>query len=254
MTFRIRLAALSFVVPAALAAQRVDGRLVDRASGTAISGATVTLASDGLSPDLSVSTDSAGRFSVSAMVPGTYALRVRKIGMAPAITNGFWLGPLTQRRALLQVDAQATGLDTVRVVAKGLTVSDWTHDFYERRRTSRGTFLTTSDVSGRAPIQPSDWLLGVRGVTLQYSGSRVRLVSNRTAGACSMDVYVDNLPVPDGDLNASLRADDIAAIEVYTSALDSPMRFRQRGCGLILVWTRSDADPTDVAESGATKP
>ncbi len=254
MTHGTLFAALSLAAPALLAAQTVDGRLVDDKTSAAIAGASISLVPGGRGDTTTVVTDSTGRFRVAATIPGTYALRIRRIGIQPALTNVFWLGPLTERRPLLRMDVVGLASDTVRVTAKGLTVTDWTQGFFERRRATHGTFLTSADLANRNPLQASDWFLGVRGLTVDHAGGRVRFLANRSAGGCAMDVYVDDLPLPDGDLNSLLRGDDIAAVEVYPSRIDAPTRYRQRGCGLVLVWTRNDADPSEIADGAAAKP
>ena len=255
MMHRTLLVALVLAVGAPLSAQTVDGRLVDARTNAAIAGASISLIATGGGDTTTAVTDGTGLFHIAATVPGTYVLRIRRIGIKPALTHAFWLGPLTERRPLLRIEAEGVGLDTMVVTTKGLTVTDWTQEFYMRRRTLNGIFLTRADVANRKPQTAADWLLGVRGVTVDRSGGRVRVLGNRSAGGCAMSVYMDELPIQDADMNVLLRAADIVAVEVYQNQVGAPVRYRHGGCGLVLVWTRSDFDPTDdVPESPLSRP
>ena len=246
--------AVALSIPALAGAQHVNGTLLDKKSNAPIQGAWVTLLPTGRGDSATVRTDSAGEFSLTGSAAGTYTLRIRKIGLVPATTHAFWLGPLTERIPTIRMETVGIALDTVKITTKGLSVTDWTQEFFDRKRITHGIFLTRDDVASRAPYQATDWLLGVRGVHMQYVAGRARIVGTRSGATCALDVYVDNLPVYDGDINMMLRAQDVAAMEVYAGGVDTPMRFRTRGCGVLLVWTYNGQDTGEVAETGAVTP
>ncbi len=255
MTHRIGLTVLAaLVLPALAQSQHVNGTLLDKKSGAPIQGASITLLPTDKGDSVTAQTDSAGEFALTGTAPGTYTLRIRKIGLVPATTHAFWLGPLTERTPTLRMETVGLALDTVRIATRGLSTTDWTQEFYQRKRATNGIFLTRVDVASRAPYQATDWLLGVRGVQVQYIAGRARVLTNRSGSACALDVYVDNLPVYDGDLNQMLRAEDVAAMEVYSGRVDTPLRFRNRGCGVLAVWTYNGQDTGEVAEAGPAKP
>ncbi|MBI3790466.1 MAG: carboxypeptidase regulatory-like domain-containing protein [Gemmatimonadetes bacterium] len=232
-----------------LAAQHVNGTLLDKASSAPIVGAQVSLVPvDARAGTLTVTTDSAGEFSLTGAAPGTYRILVRRIGLLPAETHAFWLGPLTEHAPVLRMETVGIRSDTVRVTTRGLPSSDWTQEFYDRRRTTHGVFLTRADLIGRAPVLATDWLIGARGVTVMPIGGHSYAVARTMGRSCRLEVWVDRLPLNDGDVNALLRADDIAAMEVYPSISDAPLRYQARGCGVLLVWTRAGRGDVDVAE------
>ena len=104
------------------AAQTLRGRLVDVDSVTPVASAIVLLQdSAGRTMDKGVSND-AGRFQLRAVAPGTFALRVLRIGYAP------WQAPVTLaagqvlERSLLLNDARID-LPEVRVEGTGVCVN-----------------------------------------------------------------------------------------------------------------------------------
>ena len=240
---------LAILAPQVALAQRVEGVLMEKASSRPIAEVRVTLLQEGGGDSASVLTDEDGEFRFVSKVPGMYRLRVRKIGLSPVETHAFWLGPLSERTAVLRLEMIGVALDTVRITARGLPITDWTKDFFERQRTTHGIFLTRSEMVTRQPIQATDWLFGVRGVSVQVGAGRSRVVPTRGGGRCAFDVFIDNAPLADTDLNMVLRSDDIAAMEVYPSAADAPLRYRPRGCGVLLVWTRSGRGDGEVTPS-----
>lgn len=240
-------AAAALAAPAA--AQRVNGQLLDKASGRPVPGASIMLfvkekngAPVGAPAVASATTDDEGEFTVQATEPGMYYLSVRKIGLVPAQTHEFWLGPLTEYTPTIRWETVGITLDTVKITTRGLPLNDWTREFYERRRLTHGIFLTRDDMKGRAATVATDWLIGVRGIRLMPMGGRTLIAARGGAGNCAVDVWLDNVHLIDPDINQLLRAQDVAAMEVYPGALDAPARYGAQGCGVLLVWSRGTRD------------
>ncbi len=246
-----RLAALlaSAALPATLVAQHVSGTVLDKSSSTPMAEVTISLIPvEARTTAVSVISDSAGEFGLTAAVPGTYRLQVRKAGAAPVLTYAFWMGPLTEHVPVLRLELAGRAQDSLVVSVRGLPTTDWTHDFYTRRRTTHGIFLTRVDLDSRATFQATDWLLGVRGVSVQSVSGRSRALARSAGRSCVMDIWVDNLPVLEGDVNQVLRGDDIAAVEIYPTANEAPIRYQSRTCGTVLVWSRAGRGDADVTE------
>jgi hypothetical protein len=77
-------------------------------------------------------------------------------------------------------------------------------------------------------------------ITTYYALS-AREGGNPTVGACPMQVYLDQVPLPTPfNLDLLPPPNDLAGIEVYAGASTIPPEFNgyNRGCGLILVWTK----------------
>jgi hypothetical protein len=246
----------ALALPGVLHAQHLNGLVLDKASGTPIRGASISLVPvEAKTAVVSVATDSVGEFTLTGAAPGTYRLLVRNGTLAPTETYVFWLGPLTEHQPVLRLETVGRQQDSLELSIKGLPNTDWTHDFYTRKRTTHGIFLTRADVASRGALLATDWLFGVRGVAVQTVGGRSRLVARSAGRSCVMEVWVDNLPVLEGDLNQVLRADDIAAVEVYPDAGQAPVRFQSRSCGSVLVWSRAGRGDADMAsvDAGAVK-
>jgi hypothetical protein len=64
---------------------------------------------------------------------------------------------------------------------------------------------------------------------------------NPSLGACPMQVYLDQVPLPSPfNLDLLPPPKQIAGIEVYAGAATIPPQFSgmNRGCGVIMVWTK----------------
>ena len=81
-------------------------------------------------------------------------------------------------------------------------------------------------------------------ITQWYAISR-REGANPMVGACPMAVFLDQIPLPTPfNLDLLPPPKDLAGIEVYPGASTIPPQFAgfNRGCGVILVWTK-DGSP-----------
>lgn len=268
----------------ALSAQSVHGRLIEVKSEAPVPDAEISLVRDGGFQVEPVRTDSAGRFRIVATTAGFYQVRVRRLGFKATETPSFWLGAGADHEAELRLVAVPRKLDLVRVVAYGLPGLDWTDGFEARRLRNQGAFKDREEVVRGNPTRATDALRGMPGIEIVPAstggGPRWIVVSSRgrnsirpdsggsglgarslptirenfpdldprqQANGCPSDIYVDGVNVD--DIDAVMRADEIAAIEVYSGPAGVPPRYKDRGCGVVLIWSRSKA--LDRAETGA---
>lgn len=266
-----------------LAAQSVHGRLVEVKSEAPVADAEISLVRDGGFVVEPVRTDSSGRFRISTTMPGYYQVRVRRLGFKPTETPSFWLAAGSDHEAELRLVPVPRKLDIVHVVAYGLPGLDWTDGFEARRQRNQGAFKDREEIVRTNPTLVTEALRGMPGIEIlpapSGSGPRFLVVSSRgrnsikpdsggsghgtdaltairrnfpdmdrqqQANGCPSEVYVDGINVDDVD--AVMRADEIAAIEVYAGPAGVPPRFKDRGCGVVLIWTRSKAP--DRSETG----
>ena len=76
----------------------------------------------------------------------------------------------------------------------------------------------------------------------EYYALSTREGGNPEVGACPMQVYLDQIPLPTPfNLDLLPSPKQIAGIEVYSGSSTIPPQFAgyNRGCGVILVWTRA---------------
>jgi hypothetical protein len=82
------------------------------------------------------------------------------------------------------------------------------------------------------------------GVLIQSDGrGRQFIRSTREGGRGCLAVYVDGMPQMDGgnDLDAQVPANEVAAVEVYSSGT-APAEFTPAGrgtCGAVVIWTKT---------------
>jgi hypothetical protein len=75
----------------------------------------------------------------------------------------------------------------------------------------------------------------------EYFALSRREGANPSLGACPMQVVLDQVPLPmPFNLDLLPPPRDLAGIEVYAGPSTTPLQFSgyNRGCGVILVWTK----------------
>jgi hypothetical protein len=155
-------------------------------------------------------------------------------------------------------------LDSVKIF--GRRDLSRTAEFYDRRATGIGAFITRDDIERRTAARLSDLLATIPGVRVSRSDAlgQAEVQMGRTAlrppvssrrserslgGDCRVNYYLDGVWLSPGtfyidDLSPSV----IEGIEIYRGASEIPAPFRQRetACGLIVIWTR-EPPPTSSA-------
>lgn len=234
-------------------AARLDG-VVRRVQGRVpLAGAQVTISGSGVT----ATTDSAGRFALRGLPPGTQLLVTRALGYMP------------DERVVDLVEGRTPGvdvslttvqhvLDTIRVVGSRVFDSDRS-GFERRRRGGRGYYFGPEEIARLRPRYVSELLVGVPRFQTTALGDIVMRrglsgsLYRRSGTTCSPVLFVDGLRSPmvgTTDLNAWLRTDVIAGIEVYNSPNQVPAEFTSLSdCGTIVVWTK----PRDRAREASAR-
>lgn len=215
--------------------RRGDGHLtgtVVTAQGQPLAGAIVNLL-DGPR----TRTNDRGQWTLVDAPSGTRVLEVRAISYYPerrAVNVVAGAAPV--RVVLLTLKAV---LDTVRVTAARLT--DHGSGFENRRRTiGIGRFLTREDIVRRAVQETSDLFRTVPGLRVESE-----ILMKSAFDDCWPSVYIDNNMVskPDValtkiDIDAWVRPNEIAGIEIYYDQVPPQFQRVMTGCGSIVIWTR----------------
>ena len=215
----------------------VTGRVTERDGGRAVPGARVRL--DGT--ELVGYSDGQGLFAFLRVPPGRYGLRVERLGFGTLRDT-----VVVPDRGRLDLDIrlvrEPVELEPV-VVAVEYGGSLRLREFYQRRRTGLGDYLTRADFEGRHLVRVTDAFRQVAGVRLVPRmvggvpvGSAVVL-----RGGCRPAVFLDGVRLADrgAAIDEILHPDDIEGIEVYKGP-QSPAAYSSGsgGCGSILIWTR----------------
>lgn len=208
----------------------VTGRVVDQASGGAISGARVVLGEAGITGV----TDGQGLFQFFRVESGTHVLLVEHIGYGPVqdtveVPEGGRLD-LTIRLVTRPLELEPV------VVAVEYAGSPRLRGFYQRRRTGMGSYLTRADFEDQTFTYVTDALRMVSGVRLlpRAGGNAVLL------RGCMPAVYIDGTRLADRavSIDEVVHPNDIEGIEIYRGPQTPVAYVPPGGCGAVLIWTR----------------
>jgi hypothetical protein len=123
--------------------------------------------------------------------------------------------------------------------------------FEARRKLGVGEFMTAEEIAQRNSVYPTELIrkfLSVNvspsrtGPQTEYFALSAREGGNPNVGACPMQVYLDQVPLPTPfNLDLLPSPKELAGIEVYAGSSTVPPQFGgpNRGCGVILVWTKA---------------
>ena len=188
-------------------------------------------------------TDSAGRFSLRVVTPGTYLVRARRIGRMPAVkplsVGDAPVAPI----AFTLFDAVAQ-LDTVTIRDRATSALADPGGFSRRRAAGLGgTFIDEAEIAKRSARETEQLLrtvpnlrVGVGGIISLNRGA-VTLKGTPCQGA---QVFVDGSEMPDSfDIN-QVPPTSIRGVEVYSGVGTTPAELRsaRQVCGTVAIWTK----------------
>jgi len=253
----LALAAAILACPMEAAAQLSSGRSVltgrvTQAGDTtiALGGADVEIVGTGLR----WRANSEGRFNFFDMRPGTYELRVRRIGYQPTSVRVVLEGGRSYEQAV-ELQRNPYSLTEVRIAGRTLKVPARLEDVYRRASIQSGTFFTRQDIDRLNPYDVESLLNLVP--TVYTSGDHISFMrcTPGLSGVSSMNVsasqpsstvqvYIDGTRVTYSGTSVRealhlVVPRDIVAMEVYTSASRLPAEFLADGCAVVAIWTRS---------------
>lgn len=275
----LTLSLLSLAAPLDTGAQQIRGRLLDVVSERPVPAGLVRL----LGADSSVvavtvtAADGSWRFDVPRA--GLYYVAAERLGYQPWIAGPVAIGEKDELDSVFHLQPLPVRLDAIQVQAAAVRRYLEYNGFFERQRGDFGHFVTPEAIERRQAVRVTDLLSAIPGVqrVAAAGGSagpvqiQLRGSSLSQGGFCRPRVFVDGLMYSRGDsrpvrlsdadateqaaddaqrrLDQSLSLDDIghpssiAAIEVYRSSSQVPVRFGGTSvetlCGVIVVWTRS---------------
>lgn len=204
-----------------------------------------------LRTDIRIETNGAGRFRFVDVPPGQYLLITRRLGYRP-VSAIVQVGRADTLRLSYTMEPVTQTLEPVVVTED--RVSLHLLEFEQRRKQGLGFFITQDQIERRNLPVSADYLRLAPAVALAPSPnasgiSDMVAISRREAGsvfgegagACAMQIVIDNVPMPPRfPLEMLPTPREIAGIEVYSGPASVPAQFSglDRRCGMIIVWTR----------------
>jgi hypothetical protein len=237
---------------AALPAQdvvSVAGTVRSEQGGVPLASARVAIAGT----PLGILTDARGRFLISGVPVGEQVVEASYLGHQQLRVPVVLVGGTPQRLELV-LAVEAVVIEGVEVSGVA-ALSPALQGFYHRRERGGGIFFTGEEVAGMRARGVTDIIRRVPGVRVTTeaaaTGARQTVHMGRSAGAagargCQATYFVNGMPFlltgPQG-INAFVRPDEIAGVEIYAGASRLPAQFntgtQASRCGVIVIWTRS---------------
>ncbi len=222
----------------------IDGAVTDT-NLVPLRGAFVSI----LGSTLRVGTGPNGRFRIVNVPAGRHVLIVKRSGFRPASSVIDLAAADTLRVAYTLNDDPVATLGPVVVTETSPAAR--LSGFEARRKLGVGEFMTADEIEKRNSVYTTELMRKFLSVNvspsrtstlIEYFALSTREGGNPNVGACPMQVYLDQVPLPTPfnlDLLPSPR--DLAGIEVYAGSSTVPAQFggANRGCGVILVWTKA---------------
>ncbi len=183
-------------------------------------------------------TNDQGRFKLPRVPPGTYVLSVEHIGFGPRSTL-VEVEPGAGLEVDLRLPVRAIAMEPLEVTVESRPLHLMRSGFYERAELGLGRYLTPEDLERRNPARLRHLFMGLPGVRVPpcrdtFDCPEVPV----TLAGCGMSVWVDGVRTRGGLW--WLRAQEVAAVEVYDGPAEMPGRFQGAfgRCGAVVLWTK----------------
>ena len=231
---------------AQLAAQTIEGVLLESGTDRPIELGLITLLTVDSDSVGSALTDEAGRFRVESPSGGEFLLSASALGYRPTVASSvftiedggamslqFRIEPLAMQLEGITVEAEASLFMQPKLVQNG---------FVERAQRGFGRFITPRDIELAHALTTGDLLARTGRVTTRpaFGGDQVLMLG--ASGYCSPSVYLDGFRISlDIPLEAVAPVSVLEAAEVYRSATEAPAQYGggMGGCGVIVLWTKA---------------
>jgi hypothetical protein len=231
--------------PAWLAAQTIQGVVLEMESRSPVAGATVELTSSRGAQRARA--DSLGAFQLFPRRTGMVRIRVSHpsyIAAGDTVTLG------AEETLWLELRLQRTAIPLEPLVVKARARDPYGGFYARRERGGFGQFVTREQVEVRRTAKATELLESMPGVYITRMqvapGVFSNLITTRGSGRgyCVPMVYIDGMPIrqiAENSVDDIIRANMIEGVEVYPSPAGVPPQFQTfDACGVVAFWTRMD--------------
>lgn len=251
----IRAAMVSMIVLGAAtpaAAQGIVGHLFDFETGVIVATADVVMTDPAGDTVGRAESDANGRFVILVEELGDYSLFVSRLGYVDAASARITLTDEQLQELEMTIRPEAVELEGILVSTEARVQSLNRMGFYERKKTSIGTFLVPSQDDKTEQFNTSGLLRSVPALDIRRGVVRTLRGGTGMAGTpCPMKVFVDGRDVGI-NLDESVISRHVSAIEVYKSTAAVPGQWvsqvqagylgnggeQEETCGAVVVWTQ----------------
>lgn len=168
------------LLPSAVSAQQIQGRLIEDGTGLPITaGAVMLLDEAGEAVIARAISDSLGVFLLEASRPGTYRQRAERVGYQGSTTEPFETVPRQILRVELRLSTAAILLEPLEVVSASRPSYAWGKlaQFYDNKeyyhdKLGLGRIFTREDIQKHQPSRVSDLMRRIAGVRVVPHPSR----------------------------------------------------------------------------------
>jgi len=190
-------------------------------------------------------TDTAGLFRVERVGQGLNLVETRRIGYVPGVFEVELEADQAELDMSVSLYPVPIQLEEIVVSAqRTVYVAGRLREFYERRRSGLGRYLTRWEIEALAPLNISD-LLGrfpaLRIVEGSFGRTGIQIGRGRVQG-CNPKIYLDGVPMlvdADFNINNFVMPQFLEGVEVYTGPSEAPIQYLGTStCGVIMIWTR----------------
>jgi hypothetical protein len=220
-------------------------------SGDGVAGAAITVRGS----NITGTSGNDGAFRISGIPAGAIVLDVKRLGYV-AEEFHLTLKRNDDRKVNLVLDKVAQALPQVTVTdipgtPARLAQSHKYDDFYIRKATGIGTFITREEIDRQFKATTQELLQAIPGILIRQTGTtwwvqftrcgRAKVPGTITSGGPSepVQVFVDGQFASNGtDRLEEINPAEIEAIEIYKGPSQLPAIARGKGCGAIFIWLR----------------
>jgi hypothetical protein len=197
-------------------------------------------------PDRTTRTDSLGRFSFGAVLPGEHFLRARRLGFE-TIVEKLVVRDGQQLTVRLPMRTSAQPMATMLVAGKRVEYPARLAEPYARLSRATGHFFTREQIDSLFPLDLQSLLMRVPGVRVKDSRS-LEFVRCRVEG--HIQVWVDGTRLTsystgrgDFDRDASdvlrdIPPSNVQLMEIYVGPSRIPGEFLDDACAVIAIWRK----------------
>jgi hypothetical protein len=215
--------------------------------------------------------DARGELRVAGLAPGRHGVGVSLVGRIPRGMR-LELAAGEEREVMVLMQPLSVGLAPLTASARPRTRDIRIEEFYRRAQNHiTGRFVTRAQIEEKNATELTDIFRGLPGVRVDpgpngYVIRSARAVSMSgghassggaagsrssdgmgsliTGGDCPPSYFVDGFPFRiDGPLNQAMSPAEIEGVEIYFGNVPPQWGGGRAMCGVILIWTRSNAAP-----------